>query len=208
MERSVIWDLDGTLFDSYDVIVESIYLTFLENNITSSMEEIRSYALQFSIKSLFQQMSESYDVSLEALHKRYGEISRGEYLKIKPMTNALEILEQLHQRGVKQYVFTHRGRTTIPVLENLGMKNFFIEILTSQSGFARKPNPEALGYLIRKYNMDYSHTFYVGDRSLDMECAVNAGIQGVLYVPENSVVSSCDSARFIVDNLLDILDII
>ena len=208
MGKSIIWDLDGTLFDSYDVIVESIYLTFQENSIASSMDEIRRYALQFSIKSLFQQMSQLYDVSAEALHRRYGEISRGEYLKIKSMPNALEILEQLYQQGVKQYVFTHRGRTTIPVLENLGMRDYFVEILTSQSGFARKPNPEALEYLINKYNMDTSQTFYVGDRSLDMECAANGGIQGILFAPENCIVSSCDTANFVVKNLLDILNIV
>ena len=208
MGKSVIWDLDGTLFDSYDVIVESIYRVFQEKNIIFSADEIRKYALQFSVKSLFYQISESYGVSEEDLHKRYGEISRGEYMKIKLMPNAMEILEQLRLRGVKHYVFTHRGRTTIPVLENLGMQDYFIEILTSQSGFARKPDPEALHYLIRKYEMDPSQTFYAGDRSLDMECAANAGIKGILYVPENCVVTSCAAADFVVADLLDILNIV
>ena len=168
MVKSVIWDLDGTLFDSYDVIVESIYRVFQENNIAFSMEDIREHALKFSINSLLREVSESYGLSAEELHKRYGEISRGEYLKIKPMSNAMEILEQLRLQGVKHYVFTHRGRTTIPVLENLGMRDYFLEILTSQSGFARKPDPEGLNYLIRKYDMDRAHTFYVGDRSTPM----------------------------------------
>ena len=208
MEKSVIWDLDGTLFDSYDVIVESIYAVFQESGIQISKAEIRNYALEFSIKSLFQKISGSYGIPTEHLQKRYGEISRGKYLEIKPMQNALELLKQLQLRGVEQYVFTHRGRTTIPVLEHLGMCGFFNEILTSESGFARKPAPDALHYLIRKYEMDPSQTFYVGDRSLDMECAVNAGIQGVLYAPENGAVCSCVAANFVVKNLLDILNII
>ena len=208
MVKSVIWDLDGTLFDSYDVIVESIYRVFQENNIAFSMDEIRKYALKFSINSLLKKMSETYGVSAEELHKRYGEISRGEYLKIKPMPNAMEILEQLRLQGVKHYVFTHRGRTTIPVLENLGMRDYFLEILTSQSGFARKPDPEGLNYLICKYEMDRAHTFYVGDRSLDMECAANAGIQCILYAPKNGVVSSCSVADFVVEDLMDILKIV
>ena len=208
MEKTVIWDLDGTLLDSYDVIVESIQLVFKENNIVLSLDEIRNYALQFSIKSLFQMVSEKHDVPIDVLNQRYKEISGGKYLQIKTMPNALEILEQLRLRGVKHHVFTHRGKTTIPVLEHLRMREYFGEILTSQSGFARKPNPEALDYLIRKYECDPINTFYVGDRSLDIECAVNAGIKGVLYAPKNSVVSPCAAADFVVEDLLDILDII
>ena len=208
MKKAVIWDLDGTLFDSYDVIVNSIYEVFQENGIRISWDKIRNYALQFSIKSLFQKISESYGISTEHLYKRYGEISRGKYLEIKPMQNALEVLEQLRLRGVEQYVFTHRGKTTIPVLENLRMRSYFREILTSESGFARKPDPDALHYLIRKYELAPESTYYAGDRSLDMECAVNAGILGIQYAPENGVACACDAANFVVRNLLDILNII
>ena len=208
MIKTVIWDLDGTLFDSYDVIVESIHVVFEENNILLSMDEIRNYALQFSIKSLFQMISETHGVPISVLNQRYKEISGGKYLQIKTMQNALEVLEELRLRGVKHHVFTHRGKTTIPVLEHLKMREYFGEILTSQSGFARKPNPEALDYLIRKYELDPVSTFYVGDRSLDMECAANAGIKGILYAPKNSVVSSCAEADFVVEDLLDILNII
>ena len=208
MRKAVIWDLDGTLFDSYDVIVESIHLALLENNISLSLDEIRSHALQFSIKSLFHEMNECYGVPVDVLNRRYGEISRGKYLEIKPMQNALAVLAQLRSREVEQYVFTHRGKTTIPVLEHLGMKEYFIEILTSQSGFARKPDPHALNYLICKYKLDPAQTYYVGDRSLDMECAANGGIQGIFYSPRNSVTRACGAESFAVEDLLDILKII
>ena len=124
------------------------------------------------------------------------------------MQNALEVLEQLRLRGVKQYVFTHRGRTTIPVLEHLKMRDCFREILTSQSGFARKPDPHALHYLMREYALDPACTYYVGDRSLDMECAANAGITGILYAPRNSAAGTCGAETFVVEDLLEILEII
>ena len=208
MKKAIIWDLDGTLFDSYDLIVGSIYQVFQENKIMISMDSIRNHALQFSIKSLFGQVSQDYGVPTEFLNCRYGEISRGKYLEIKPMPNALTVLEQLQSWNIENYVFTHRGMTTIPVLENLGMKDYFTEILTSQSGFARKPDPQALRYLIEKYGLEPADTFYVGDRSLDMECAANAGVRGILYIPDTSATQSVGTEAFRIEDLTDILNII
>ena len=208
MRKAAIWDLDGTLFDSYDVIVESICQVIYEVGIEMSAETVRKHALEFSIQSLFADVCRQYSVSMEQMNERYGQISRGKYLQIKPMANAMAVLEQLHRQGVEHYVFTHRGRTTVPVLEHLQIDRYFREVLTSQSGFARKPDPQALSYLIEKYALDPDQTYYVGDRPLDMQCAANAGIHGILYMPKNSILSSCTSADYVVADLMDVLSII
>ena len=40
MRKAMIWDLDGTLLDSYGVIVESLMLTIQEQGIVLSYDEI------------------------------------------------------------------------------------------------------------------------------------------------------------------------
>ena len=208
MKTAVIWDLDGTLFDSYDVIVHSLLLTLQEKGVVLSYEDIRRHAIEFSIRSLLTKISTEYGVSAEELHNRYSQISRDHYLTIKPMNHAVEVLQTLADRGVENYVFTHRGQTTIPVLENLEMMHYFREIITSQSGFARKPNPEGLQYLLNKHHLCAEQTYYVGDRSIDMDCAANAGIAGILFLPPGCIDVSGGTERFIVKDLLDILEII
>ena len=208
MMKAVVWDLDGTLFDSYDVIVESILLTFRENGIDMDWERIHQYAIEFSIKELFSQMAKLHGVSAEDLHRAYSGISQGKYLQIKRMPHTLEILEILKRAGVEQYVFTHRGKTTIPVLENLHMDAYFQEVVTTQNSFARKPDPEGLIYLMEKYNLDKESTWYVGDRSLDMDCAKNAGIPGILYMPSGAIDVSGGTERYIVNDLLEIQKIV
>ena len=208
MKQAFIWDLDGTLLDSYDVIVESIYLTFQTFGIPLSREQIHHHAIEFSTKSLFQQMENKYGISVAQLQQKYSEISTAKYRQIKLMDHSLEILQALEKTGAEHYVFTHRGKTTIPVLDNLSMTGYFREILTSQSGFARKPDPEAIFYLMEKYDLDPKATWYVGDRAIDMECAQNAGIKGILYLPENAIDVSGGAETVIVKDLLDILSLI
>ena len=208
MRKAVIWDLDGTLLDSYDVIVESIYLALKEHKIMMDLAQIHQHAIAFSIKSLFAKVAKEHSVSEASLYTSYSRISSGKYLKIKPMNGAIETLKALKQNGIENYVFTHRGKTTVPVLENLKMKHFFKEVVTSQNGFSRKPDPEGLAYLISKYDLSKDSTYYVGDRSIDMDCAMRAGIPGILYLPQGSIDVSGGSEIHIVQDLLEISNIV
>lgn len=204
MKAAVIWDLDGTLFDSYPVIVESIYDTFREAGIQLTREQIKEHAIRYSSNALFYEMAEQYGIAAEALFARYRQISRGRYLDIKPMNNALETLQALQAQDVAQFVFTHRGTTTIPVLDVLQMTPFFQQILTSQSGFARKPDPEAILYLLQTHKLNPKTTFYVGDRNLDMVCAKNAGISAVLYRKLGAIDVADGTEDYIVTDLMQI----
>ena len=207
MKKAVIWDLDGTLLDSYDVIVESLLITFSKYGISCKKEEIHRHIIAFSISSLFSKYAAQTMRDVRQLNECYSAISAGMYLDIKVMEHGREVLQALADQGVEQYVFTHRGKTTIPVLDNLGLTGYFRDIITSQQKFARKPDPEGLQYLIDKCGLDQEHTFYVGDRSLDMECAHNANICGILYKPMDSFCVTGKEA-YIVEDLLDIVKII
>lgn len=208
MKKAVIWDLDGTLLESYHVIVESIYLTFLEAGIEMSREMIKEYAIRSSSSSLFYRVADEKGIDVATLFARYRQISGSKYKLIAAMDGAQETLQGLQKMGVEHYVFTHRGTTTVPVLDHLGMTDFFGEILTSRSGFARKPDPEALTYLIQKYDLDPENTFYVGDRNLDIACANNAGIRGILFRRPNDLDVSNGTEMAIISELPQLLTII
>ena len=69
------------------------------------------------------------------------------------MNNAKEVLEYLQSKNIRNFVFTHRGVTTETVLKNIGIYDYFEEIVTSLNKFKRKPDPEGINYLINKYNL-------------------------------------------------------
>lgn len=208
MAKAVIWDLDGTLLDSYGVIVESLRLTMQEYGITVNYDEIWQHTILHSVSSFLKLMSAEFHLPLEVLKERYSQISGSKYEDIVCMKNAYNVLQKLQESGTGHYVFTHRGKTTIPVLDNLGLTGFFREIITSQSGFARKPAPDALDYLVEKYSLQKSSTYYVGDRSLDMQCAKNAGISGILFLDQNAPGESTGDEAYIVHDLMEILQIL
>ena len=206
--KAVIWDLDGTLLDSYDVIVTSLYKTFREFGIELDKDEIHKKIIGKTVVDLFAEITDQYEIDLDAVRQRNAEISDAVKLEIKPVRHAAEILTFIRDCHIPNYVFTHRGASTEIVLKNTGLYDYFDEIVTGRDGFGRKPDPSALNYLVRKYSLDPDQTYYAGDRSIDVDCAVNAGVKSILYMPEDSVTQPTGRETFIVKDLLEIEDIL
>jgi len=200
-----IWDLDGTLLDSYKTIVDGLYDTYKEYGIELNKEEIHEHVITYSVSSFINKMTGVTGISFDEMKKRYSEIGEEKKKDIRLIPDAYETLKVLSERGDKHYVFTHRGKSTESVLKQLGIFECFNEIVTSQSGFARKPEPDGINYFIDKYNLDRKNVYYVGDRTIDMDCAKSAGVNGILYLPENSYCKPNGSETFIISNLMDIL---
>lgn len=208
MHQVFIWDLDGTLLDSYEIIVNSLYVTYLEKGVTLDKRYIHTEIIRTSVSDFIMKMEKEYGVPFDALKDRYSYINSQEKLNIKATKHAHEILKYLKDNGVTNYVYTHRGKSTREILKNIGLIDYFDDIVNSQNGFERKPNPEALNYLVNKYHLDKNNTYYVGDRSIDIECANNAGVKGVLLLPKDGVGLATGKEDYIVEDLLDIKNII
>ena len=203
--KTYIWDLDGTLLDSYKTIVDGLYDTYKEYGIELNKEEIHEHVITYSVSSFINKMIEVTGISFDEMKKRYSEIGEEKKKEIQLITSAKETLKALSDRGNKHYVFTHRGKSTESVLKQLDIYDSFDEIVTSQSGFARKPEPDGINYFVDKYNLNRKNVYYVGDRTIDMDCAKNAGVNGILFLPDNSYCKPNGSETYIVKNLSDIL---
>ena len=208
MKAAFIWDLDGTLLDSYGIIVDSLYQIYKEKGFEIDKHEIYFDVINESVSYFIMKMEKRFGVPFDDLKDRYLIISHAAKLNIKAMKHAKEILEYTKANNIPNYVFTHRGVTTETVLKNIGLYEYFDEIVTSLSGFARKPDPEGINYFINKYNLDRDNTYYVGDRPMDIKCADNAHVKSIMFVPDGSVATLSGKETYVIKDLLQIKDII
>ncbi|MBR4542567.1 MAG: HAD hydrolase-like protein, partial [Lachnospiraceae bacterium] len=161
MSKTFIWDLDGTLLDSYKTIVDGLYDTCKEYGIELNKEEINEHVITYSVSSFINKMTGVTGISFDEMKKRYSEIGEEKKKEIRLIPDAKETLKALSDRGDKHYVFTHRGKSTESVLKQLDIYDVFDEIVTSQSGFARKPEPDGINYFVDKYDLDCMNVYYV-----------------------------------------------
>ncbi len=179
MTPTFIWDLDGTLLDSYEAILTGIQDTYGQYDLPFDREEVRNFILRYSVKDLLVRDADKYGLDSDELNRVRATSLKEKNTQIPLMTGAAEILDWTAQQGIQNFVYTHKSDNAFQVLEDLGVRHHFTEILTSDSGFARKPSPEALLFLIKKYGLDKENTYYIGDRLLDVETAINAGIHSI-----------------------------
>ena len=177
-----IWDLDGTLLDSYEAILSGIEETYAQFSIPYNKEEVRAFILKYSVQDLLVQVAEERGLDVDGLNQVRAQSLAEKNAQVILMPGALEVLSWANQQGIQQFVYTHKGDNAFSILRDLGLDSYFAEILTSQSGFARKPNPEAATYLISKYHLKPERTYYIGDRTLDIEFAQNSGIQSINFL--------------------------
>ncbi|MHC4038442.1 HAD family hydrolase [Streptococcus sp. KHUD_017] len=181
-ETAFIWDLDGTLLDSYEAILAGIEETYRQFSLPYNKKEVRAFILKYSVQDLLVQVAEERGLDADRLNQVRAQSLAEKNAQVILMPGGREVLAWANQQGIQQFVYTHKGDNALTILRDLGLDVYFTEILTSQSGFARKPSPEAATYLISKYHLKPDRTYYIGDRTLDIEFAQNSGIQSINFL--------------------------
>ena len=181
-ETAFIWDLDGTLLDSYEAILSGIEETYAQFSIPFDKEKVRAFILKYSVQDLLMQVAEERGLDVDRLNQVRAQSLTEKNAQVILMPGAREVLVWANQQGIQQFVYTHKGDNALTFLRDLGLDVYFTEILTSQSGFARKPSPEAAIYLLDKYGLNPQQTYYIGDRTLDIEFAQNSRIQSINFL--------------------------
>lgn len=178
---ALIWDLDGTLLDSYEAILDGIEETYAHYGLAFDRASIRSYILQHSVQDLLEKTAARHGLDAVEMNALRAQSLQEKNARIQLMDGAREVLIWAQDQGMDQFVYTHKGANAYPILEDLGLLDFFTEIITTANGFARKPHPEAVDYLVDKYGLDRACTYYIGDRTLDVDLAFNSGIASINF---------------------------
>ena len=181
MTKAFIWDLDGTLLDSYDAILAGIEETYAHYGLDFDRESIQSYILKHSVQKLLEKVASEKGLDAAEMNVFRVASLKEKNAQIHLMKGAAEILAWAEEKGIAQFVDTHKGLNAHQILQALGIYDYFTEIITTANGFERKPHPEGVDYLIEKYGLDKQETYYIGDRTLDVDVAVNSSIQSINF---------------------------
>ena len=199
-----IWDLDGTLLDSYALITAAAASAAADAGIYDTDEQVMRAVKQGSVTAYLKDVSRRCGKPYEELQQRYRTYTHATDDRIGLVDGAKETLERLRNAGAAHFVYTHRGISSEPILQRLEILQYFRETVTSVYGFAPKPSGEGIIYLLDKYRLDALRTWYVGDRTLDVFSAKDAGVKALLYLPEGSCVTETGMEDRVVRDLREI----
>ncbi|HEK9107739.1 TPA: HAD-IA family hydrolase [Streptococcus equi subsp. zooepidemicus] len=186
MTVNLIWDFDGTLVQSSEAIRQALRLLYQTYQLPFDEAWVMDTIIQESIGQLLKRLAEAHQLDFSELLAFFTREQEARDHLIALMPTAKETLALTSQQGGRHFIVTHKGQTTQAVLQRLGIADYFTEVITADRGFKRKPDPEALLFLIHHYQMDKSQTYYIGDRPLDLAAARAAGISSInLLLPDS-----------------------
>ena len=180
---NLIWDLDGTLFNTYPFIVKRIQTALESFDLKYSYNEIYEHLIKTTTFDFLLFIEEKHKINVGSLLNAIKRIDL-DYSTVELMPHIKEFLESTKdQNEVRHFIYTHRDHKTCRfLLYFLEIENYFVEVVDESSvHFVRKPDTDSIDYLVDKYNLDKQNTYYIGDRKIDALCAKDAGIKSIFY---------------------------
>ena len=187
--RAVLFDLDGTLVDSYTALAEAVNYARREHGLHElSAVRIRDFVGD-GIDTLLQRAFEADAVPRSvhtAFESRYDEICCGES---KVLADVEATLAELHSLGVAMAVCTNKPTGfSRKILEFLNLAPYFRAIVGPDVAGARKPEAQHVLRTVEEMRCDTDPALFVGDMPIDVHAARNSGM-------DVAVVSTGSSSR-------------
>jgi len=184
--RAVLFDLDGTLVDSYTALAEAVNharrAEGLDDLTPARIRAIVGDGVEKLLERAFAGR-EVPDGARHAFESRYDEVCCEESRVLEEVETTLE---QLAARGVEMAVCTNKPTVfSKKILDFLELSRYFRAIVGPDMAGARKPEARHLLFTLDAVRCTREETLFVGDMPIDVRAARNSGVD-VAVIPTGS----------------------
>lgn len=177
MFRNIIWDVDGTLFDTYPAITKAFQAALNDFGKEASPDWIEGLA-KMSLGHCVEILANQYQLNEEHIEQAFGE----HYDHVlpeeqPPFPGVITICEYIYGIGGKNVIITHRGHeSTNKLLVANHMNHYFAGCIARDDGYPKKPHPAAFESILKIHKLEREETMTIGDRNIDILAGKAAGI--------------------------------
>ena len=192
--NTVIFDFDGTIADTNQLIIDSwqaVYRAY------TGKEGDLKFILSTFGETLYKAMENAFpEHDLEeavSIYRNYQkEIFRD---KIKAFPGMNDLIKELKEKEYKIGIVTSRlKQSTYEGLEVLGVEDCIDEIVTVEDTDKHKPDPEPARICLERLGSKPEESIMIGDSFFDIGCAKNAGMKAIMVKWSQALTTGADSA--------------
>ncbi|RDU69538.1 HAD family hydrolase [Helicobacter cholecystus] len=179
-EKILLFDLDGTLIDSTQAILESFINASLFFGFSFKGREKEIEVLIGSpLREMFLKMglpANEIEECIKLYRSNYQRIYLEKTFLLPKVKNSFKKLPNTYLLGV---VTSKSSFFSKKILENLGMLDYFFRIIGIDDVHEPKPSAEPIFKALEGLRYDKNNVYMIGDTFFDMQAAKNAGIMGI-----------------------------
>ncbi|MDQ2715848.1 MAG: HAD family hydrolase, partial [Chloroflexota bacterium] len=177
--HGVILDIDGTLVDSNDVHTKAWIEVLAEHGYHPAYERVRGLIGMGADNLLPTLIGLAKDSPKgKAISEQRGALFKERYLQhLQPFPQAKELLQHMHDRGLKLAVATSAQPDELRVmLQIIGATDLIEEQASAGDAKKSKPNPDIMQAALERTRYSSGEVVMLGDTAYDIESARKAGI--------------------------------
>ncbi|AYB47071.1 pyrophosphatase PpaX [Paenibacillus lautus] len=178
MIETVLFDLDGTIIDTNELIISSFMHVFEAQDPGPLTREQIIPHMGTTLEQQLQAFSGGVeDVSpLVKAYRSFNTIHHDDM--VKPFPHVNEVVERLHRHGLSLGIVTTKIRpSTMMTLEKYDLERFMSAIVTVNDVEHPKPHPEPVLTAIEQLGANPATTLMIGDSPVDIQSAKAAGVK-------------------------------
>lgn len=176
--RAVLYDFDGTLADSTELILRCYRHTMTTHLGAAPPDEewVRGFGMTLESQVLRFARSPAEAAAMVATYRDYQLEHHDGLLHAFP--GARETVRELARRGVRLAIVTskHAG-TALRGLELCGLDGYFAAVVTPEDVRHPKPHPEPVLHALRRLGAAPGEALFVGDSPHDVAAGRAAGVR-------------------------------
>jgi len=174
--KHICFDLDGTLVNSFDTILNATLKTLKQLNIGNSLRE---NDLRIRIGHHFSDIFKELKIDVADI-EHFISIYKQNYFDFIEQSELYpfvkETLAELKKNKFFISLLTTKGQDQAEkIIEHFGLSDFFDLIMGRRIDMPVKPNPEPLMEICKTLKVKIEETLIVGDTELDITCGKRAG---------------------------------
>lgn len=183
MKKLVIFDLDGTLLNTIADLAHSTNYALEKNGFPTHQLGEYNYFVGNGINKLFERALPEGEKTEENIAKirrdflAHYDVHNAD--NSRPYEGISELLLALQGKGVQIAVASNKYQAATTKLVGYFFPNIhFTAVLGQREGVKTKPDPGIVAEIREKAQVDAADTLYIGDSNVDMQTAINSGVDG------------------------------
>lgn len=179
MLTTVLFDFDGTLIDTHNLIIEGFnYISMKYRGMPFGANEHLSMLgkpLDAQLRMICPTGANAYITDFQQWYRDHHDHHA------RPYDDVHDMLHLLKSEGYRLGIVTNNSRQGLQLgLDLLGLESLFDVIVTRDDVSECKPSPEGMYKALHRLNVRSAETMFVGDSAGDIIAARTAGVMPVL----------------------------
>ncbi len=210
MKKSIIFDLDGTLLDTLDDILNAVNHSLKKYNLMPiTKDECREFIgsgpfvlIEKSVKENKEKLGLVYEEYL-SYYENHNDINT------KPYEGILELLNTLKENNIRLAVVSNKQDSAVKEMVSKYFGDTFELAIGSSSNLKKKPSFDMIQLVLNSLGIDKKDCIYIGDSEIDIKTASNKmDLIMVSWGFRNKNTLFSNGAKLVVDSTKEILSIV